>query len=77
MNIKKLLIGNFFLTFIWFFAKLFITFAPSNNKNDTNKIGFHALVAAYTYQNLRGLLYRWSETETKQFLTPQKWARTT
>lgn len=48
MNIKKLLIGNFFLTFIWFFAKLFITFAPSNNKNDTNKIGFLSLVAAYT-----------------------------
>lgn len=48
MNIKKLPISNFFLTFIWFFAKLFITFAPSNNKNDTNKIGYLSLVAAYT-----------------------------
>lgn len=39
MNIKKLLKGNFFRTFVWFFAKFFITFATSNKKNDTTKTG--------------------------------------
>lgn len=39
MNIKKLLKGNFFRTFAWSFAKFFITFAPSNKKNDKTKTG--------------------------------------
>lgn len=37
MNIKKLLKGNFFRTFVWSFAKFFITFATSNKKNNTIK----------------------------------------
>lgn len=36
MNIKKLPIGDFFITFIWFVANLFITFATSNNKRQHN-----------------------------------------
>lgn len=39
MNTKKLLKGNFFRTFVWSFAKFFITFAPSNKKNDKTKTG--------------------------------------
>lgn len=56
----------FFLPFYLVYCIAYSTFALSNNKRQQNKIGYFSLVAAYTYQNLRGLLNRWSETANKK-----------
>lgn len=66
MNIKKLLIGNFFLTFIWFLQSYLLPLHRQTIRTTQKKIGFPTLVAAYTYQNLRGLLTVGAKRQTKK-----------
>lgn len=40
MNIKKLLIGNFFLTFIWIVANLLLPLQRQTTRNDKTKSNF-------------------------------------